>query len=124
MSDVWSEFRWALMCWGALAGIVVCAVGYWPLVFALLRAWDVPAFRARWGTVLARVGTAPHHCRHHWYDHVHDLAWCTPRRGRVRRSLPPYGTGDVCLRLLGRQHALLHVSYGAPSRTPEIATRS
>lgn len=40
-------------------------------------------------------------------------AFTIPRRGRVHRSLPPYGTGDVCLRLLGRQHAVLHVTYGA-----------
>ncbi|ARE34226.1 hypothetical protein A0W34_13610 [Rhodococcus sp. BH4] len=64
MSDVWSGVRWALMWWGALAGIVVCAVGYWPLVYALRRAWDVPVFPPggglywlAWGLPLITVAT-------------------------------------------------------------------
>lgn len=52
---------------GVLAGIVVCVVGYWPLVHALRRGWDVPAFPPgegrywlAWGLpliVVAAIGT-------------------------------------------------------------------
>ncbi|TCN51633.1 hypothetical protein EV641_10921 [Rhodococcus sp. SMB37] len=49
---------------GALAGILVCAVGYWRLVFALRNAWDVPAFPPgnglywlAWGLPLGAVAT-------------------------------------------------------------------
>lgn len=44
VSDKRFESRLALIWWGALAGMLVCVLGYWPSVFALRDAWDVPGF--------------------------------------------------------------------------------
>lgn len=44
MSDGRSEFRWAVLWWSIVAGILVCAVSYWSTVAALRRAFDVQSF--------------------------------------------------------------------------------
>jgi len=65
VSERRGEYRLALLWWSAFAGIVVCAVSYWPAVMAMQRAFDVPSFPPGgvdywlcWAAPLVAVATA------------------------------------------------------------------